>query len=101
MIVKQGMKNVSLYHDILPVSGFFALIDFTKIKGLRINNKIIKNDKDLIIELYKKSKVKFLHGTSFGWQNKKDIIGRITFSKESKLLVKDMCLLSKIINDAH
>lgn len=100
-LVKHGMKNVSLYHDILPVSGFFALVDFTKIKGLRINNIIIKNDKDLIIELYKKSKIKFLPGSSFGWQNKNDIIGRITFSKESKLLAKDMCILSKIINNAH
>ena len=48
MIVKQGMKNVSLYHDILPVSGFFALVDFTKIKGLRINNIITELNERMI-----------------------------------------------------
>ena len=94
-----GMKNVSFYHDMIPVSGFFAILNFTDIKGKKINGEPINNDKDLIIQLYKNHKIKFLPGSSFGWQNKDEIIGRITFSKSPKDLIEGMTLLSKVMND--
>ena len=93
------MKDVSIYHNLIPESGFFILLDFTKIKGKSINDKVINNDIDLIIELYKKDKIKFLPGSSFRWNNKDDIIGRITFSLDVKTLINNMKALSKIINN--
>ena len=96
---KSGMKDVSIYHNLIPESGFFILLDFTKIKGKSINDKVINNDIDLIIELYKKDKIKFLPGSSFRWNNKDDIIGRITFSLDVKTLINNMKALSKIINN--
>lgn len=94
-----GLKNVSIYNNLIPESGFFILLDFTKLKGKKIGNKIIKNDIDLIKELYKKEKIKFLPGSSFGWPNKSEIIGRITFSKPSNLLIDDMKVLFDIIDE--
>lgn len=98
---KNGIKNVNFYHDFLPESGFFALIDFTKLKGKKIDGSIIYSDRDLIISLFKKSKIKFLPGSSFGWQNDNEIIGRITFSQEPTILIKNLSLLSKIINEVQ
>ena len=92
---------MNFYHDFLPESGFFALIDFTKLKGKKIDGSIINNDRDLIISLFKKSKIKFLPGSSFGWQNDNEIIGRITFSQEPTILIKNLSLLSKIINEVQ
>ena len=92
------MNNVTFYHNLIPDSGFFAILDFTGIKGAKINNKKIKNDKDLIIELYKKDKIKFLPGSSFGWNNSNEIIGRITFSKEPDELIENMASLARIMN---
>ena len=96
---KNGMTDVSIYHNMIPESGFFILLDFTKIKGKKIVDKPIKNDIDLILELFKKDKIKFLPGSSFCWNNKNDIIGRITFSKSSDLLIEDMKSLASIMNN--
>lgn len=98
-IYKDGLKLISIYNDLIPESGFFVLLDFTKIKGKQINNKEINNDVDLIIELYKKEKIKFLPGSSFGWNNNSQIIGRITFSKPWNILFDDMKTLTKILMD--
>ena len=96
---RRGLENVSIYNNLIPESGFFILLDFTKLKGKKINNKIIKNDIDLIKELYKKEKIKFLPGSSFGWPNKNQIIGRITFSKPSNILIEDMKVLFDVIDE--
>ena len=64
-----------------------------------INVNVENNDIDLIIELYKKDKIKLLPGSSFRWNNKDDIIGRITFSLDIKTLINNMKALSKIINN--
>ncbi len=94
---KDGIDTISIY--MIPESGFFILLDFTKIKGRKINGNKINNDIDLIKELYKKEKIKFLPGNSFGWNNKDQIIGRITFSKPWDELFEDMKLLINIIKE--
>lgn len=96
---KNGMNDVSIYNNLIPESGFFILLDFTKIRGKVINDKPINNDIDLILELYKKDKIKFLPGSSFRWNNKNDIIGRITFSYDAKTLISNMKSLSNIMNN--
>ena len=53
-IYKDGIDNVSIYNNLIPESGFFILIDFTKLKGKKINTKIINNDIDFLLEIYKK-----------------------------------------------
>lgn len=100
-IYKNGIKDVNFYHNLIPLSGFFALIDFSSLKNKKIDGKTIRNDRDFIIQLYKKSKIKFLPGSSFGWQNDNEIIGRITFSKNRDILIKNMSILSKVINEIN
>ena len=96
-LYKNGIELVSIYKNLIPESGFFILLDFTKMKGKRINDKKINNDIDLVIELYKKEKIKFLPGSSFGLNDEEQIIGRITFSKPWDILFDDMKTLAKIL----
>ena len=96
---ENGMKYVTIYNNLIPASGFFILIDFTKIKGKKISIKKINNDIDLVLELYKKDKIKFLPGSSFCWNNKEQLIGRFTFSKPSNELIDTMKALSNVINN--
>ena len=95
---KDGNKDVSIYHNLIPKSGFFILLDFSKFKGKKINRKLIKNDIDFLIEIYKCSKIKFLPGNSFAWNNTDDIIGRITFSKPFETLLFDFKSLMDVLN---
>lgn len=68
---------------IVPQSGFFMLVDFTKIK--KYSN--IKTEKELLSYLYNKCGIKFLVGQSFSWPNNNDLIIRITYSFDKKELV--------------
>ena len=95
----KGLPNITIYHNLIPEAGFFVLIDFTALKGKRIGDKKIKDDIDLIMQLYKKDKIKFLPGCSFAWNNENELIGRITFSKESGILIDNMKSLANIIHE--
>ena len=95
---ENGMKNVSIYHNLIPESGFFILLDFTALKGYKVKDWIINDDIDLLLALYKYYKIKFLPGSSFAWNNKNDIIGRITFSSSFENLIEDMKHLQDAIN---
>lgn len=95
---ENGMKNVSIYHNLIPESGFFILLDFTALKGYKVKDWIINDDIDLLLALYKYYKIKFLPGSSFAWNNKNEIIGRITFSSSFENLIEDMKHLQDAIN---
>ena len=80
-----ALKGIPLTKiKIIPQSGFFIIIDFTKVKDY----SSINNEQDLLEYLYKKCNVKFLVGQSFSWPNEKEIIVRITYSLSDEELVK-------------
>lgn len=68
---------------VIPQSGFFMLIDFTKIK--KYSN--IKSEEDFLKYIYKKCGIKFLVGQSFSWPNVDELIIRITYSLDKKELL--------------
>ena len=68
---------------IVPQSGYFMLIDFTKIK----NYSNIKSEKELLKYFYNKCGIKFLVGQSFSWPNTNELIIRLTYSFDKKVLL--------------
>lgn len=94
---KKGNNILSFYNGIIPISGFFALIDFSKLKSKKINENIIKSDNDLLIELFKHSKIKFIPGTACGVLDAEKIVGRITFSSYYLELIDKMKILMNVI----
>lgn len=93
-ILLEGIPNVSIRKYTEPESGFFAVMDFTKLKGKKYDNKIIENDFDMLEYFYIKGKVVYIMGSSISWPNEDEIIGRINFTLTKKALINNM----KIIN---
>ncbi len=95
-ILKNGIDNIEIRSSLEPQSGFFAIIDFTKIKGKKYHDRVILTEEDLIKFFYNEIKLRFIIGKSMLWPNEEDLIGRVTFAKERKDIIK-YCLA---INDA-
>ena len=85
--------------DVIPQSGFFAVLDFSSIKGKKYGDHIINNEDDLLYYLLRNANVKFITGQSMGWPNKEDLIARITFSINKKDLAHRLNLINKALNN--
>ena len=79
----------------IPESGFFLLIDFTNLK----KNNIINTEKELLDFLYENCGTKFLIGQSFSWPNSEEMIVRITYSLEPKILIEALSRINLAIRE--
>lgn len=80
----------------IPESGFFILVNFTKLKEY----SIINSEKELLNYLYINCGVKFLIGQSFSWPNKDEIIIRISYSLDEKKLINAYLKINMAIREA-
>lgn len=78
-------------------AGFFAVLDFTEIKGKKFQGKIIETEKDLLKFFYKTARLRFLIGQSIVWPYKDELIGRISFGLEENYLINAFILIHKSI----
>lgn len=83
-----GIPMVDFPENLEPESGFFAILDFTKIKGMKFNGKAIRTEEDLLKFFYKTSRTRFLVGQSISWPYKDELVGRITFAVEDEKLIR-------------
>lgn len=99
--VLKGLPYVSFPKNLEPESGFFAILDFTKIKGMKYKTDVISNEKDLLQFFYKTSRTRFLVGQSISWPYKDQLIARVTFALENDKMItafKNMNLaLSRLV----
>ena len=82
--------------NIMPQSGFFALIDFSSLKGKTFNNFIINTEEDLLYYVFENTAVKFITGQSMAWSYPDELIARITFSCDSSDLIKRLFLIKSL-----
>lgn len=87
--------------DCLPDSGFFAILDFSSLKGKQCKGITINNEDDLLYYAFKYAHVKFITGQSMGWPNKDELIARITFSMKKEDLIHRLNLLRKALNNLN
>lgn len=103
-LLKKNIKDLDVLEKVLegipyaktvitPQSGFFLLVDFTKIK----DSGVILSEKDLLEFIYKNCGVKFLVGQSFSWPNKDEIIIRITYSFNPSVLIEALTKMNMSI----
>lgn len=83
-----GIPMVEFPENLEPESGFFAILDFTKLKGMKYKGKAIRTDEDLLKFFYETSRTRFLVGQSISWPYKDELVGRITFSIEDDRIIK-------------
>lgn len=83
--ILKGLLNVNIVLE--PESGFFVLLDFTKIKGMRYNNEEINTERDLLNFFYKEHRIRFLVGQSISWPYKDELIGRVTTAMDDEKMI--------------
>lgn len=71
-------------------SGFFTILDFTEIKGMKYNGEEINSERDLLNFFYKQHRIRFLVGQSISWPYKDELVGRITTALDDEILVKSL-----------
>jgi len=84
-ILENGINNINIKLEV--ESGFFAVIDFTKLKGKLYNGNIINTEEDLLRFFYNEIKLRFIIGKSMLWPNENELIGRVTFAKERNEII--------------
>lgn len=92
-----GIPMVDFPKNLEPESGFFAILDFTKIKGMKYKGKAIRTDEDLLRFFYATSRTRFLVGQSISWPYEDELVGRITFSLEDDRLIQGIANIHNAI----
>lgn len=92
-----GIKCIDLLCSV--DSGFFAVLDFTKLKHKEYNGISIENDMDLLKYLYIKGKMKCIMGYNMSWPEDGRLIARVNFSVPVKALINNMKILYNAVED--
>lgn len=88
-MLREGIPNVSFVQGTLPDSGFFEMLDFTKLKGMIApSGRIISSEIELLKFLYEEAKIKLILGQSISWPNHEQFVGRVTTALSREILIE-------------
>ena len=93
----KGIPLISFPENLEPNAGFFAILDFTKLKGMKYNNRIISTERDLLKFIYKTCRIRFLVGQSISWPYEDELVGRITYSISDEDLIDSFYKIGEAI----
>jgi aspartate/methionine/tyrosine aminotransferase len=81
-----------------PESGFFVLMDLSKIIGKSYNGFKIQDDKSLLKFLYTSGNIKVLTGCAFCWPHSNELIIRVTTALDYDDLLESFVQLKKSLD---
>ena len=90
----KGLPYTNFPDNLEPDAGFFAILDFTELKGKNFRGQPIKTEKDLLEFFYKTNRLRFLIGQSISWPYPKELVGRITFALEDEEIIEAISLIN-------
>ena len=93
----KGLPYVSFPSNLEVESGFFAILDFTKIKGMKYNGRIISTERDLLKFFYKIGRIRFLVGQSISWPYEDELVGRVNFALDKELLINALYKMGRAL----
>ncbi len=96
--VLNGIPLVKFAHDLKPDAGFFAILDFTELKGRKHNGRIISTERDVLKFFYKTYRIRFLVGQSICWPYEDELVGRVSFAIDNKLLIDSIYKMGEAIS---
>ena len=102
--ILKGLPYVDFPSNLEVESGFFTLLDFTKIKGMKYKGEVINTERDLLQFFYKTCRIRFLVGQSISWPYKDELIGRVTTALDDEKLVnafKNMNKALRLLTDKN
>ena len=86
--ILEGLPYVDFPKNLEIESGFFVLLDFTQIKGMKYKSNMITTEIDLLNFFYKTCRTRFLIGQSISWPYKDELVGRLTTAlPDEKIIV--------------
>ncbi len=97
--VLAGIPGVNVRKNTVPDSGFFTIIDFTKLKGKKYGNETIKDDYTMLKYIYSKTKLKYIMGISMAWPYEDEIVARINFVIDKDKMIINMKNMNKVIRE--
>lgn len=98
-ILLKGLPYTKFPKNLEPESGFFAILDFTELKGKNYKGKPIKTEKDLLEFFYHSNRIRFLIGQSISWPYQEELVGRVTFAHEDKELINALTLMNESLQE--
>ena len=98
-LLLEGVPDVEIRKGTTPESGFFAVMDFTKLKGKKYGDKVIENDFDMLEYFYIKGKIVYIMGESINWPNHDELIGRINFALTKKALINNLKIITTSVRE--
>ena len=93
--ILEGIPDVDFVKGTIPDSGFFELLDFTKLKNKEYGGRVITDEVELLKYLFEQEKVKLILGRSISWPNEDEIIGRVTTALPRYAIVDHMGAVNK------
>ena len=95
--ILKGLPYVEFPKNLEVESGFFTLLDFTNIKGMKYKGKMITTEIDLLNFFYRTNRIRFLIGQSISWPYKDELIGRITTALPDEKLIESFKNMHKAL----
>ena len=83
----KGLPYVTFPKNLTPDAGFFAILDFTGIKGMKYKGYPINTEKDMLKFFYKMGRIRFLVGQSISWPKEEELVGRVTFALDDEKII--------------
>ncbi len=92
----KGLPYVTM--PLEPEAGFFAILDFTKIKGMKYEGVTINTERDLLKLFYNTSRIRFLVGQSISWPYKNELVGRVTFALDDDKMINTFKMMKHTLS---
>lgn len=89
-VVLKGLPYVEFPKNLEIESGFFVILDFTKIKGMKYKGETINTERDLLKFFYKTCRIRFLVGQSISWPYSDELVGRITTALPDEKIITSL-----------
>lgn len=96
--VLRGLPYTSFPKNLEVESGFFAILDFTKVKGMKYKDQIINSEKDLLTFFYKTGRTRFLVGQSISWPYQDEMVARVTFALDDEKIIMALTNINKSLH---
>ena len=98
-VALKGLPYVHFPLNLEPDAGFFAILDFTEIKGMKYKGRIISTERDLLKFFYKTSRIRFLVGQSISWPYENELVGRISYSIDPNILINALYNMGRSLEE--
>ena len=93
----EGIPNVHFVNNSMPESGFFALLDYTSLRGKSADGRIIDSEIELLKYMYEQEKIKLILGQSISYPNEDQLIGRVTTALERDELIDHVGAMNRCL----